>query len=772
MRQIGVYYNHYNNTNNTTNTNNISINLQNDYLEKQNIHQNISIQTSFDQQQNNNNKMFIPASSSSSCSTFSSSPSVSPNPYMSPPVLGKEMEQDWGMGRMRVIMLMFLLECLNWSLKWVLVEDNDDNNDVVFFPTKTTNESSEFNDKSPHHHHIFLQPSLNSSSKFSNLSSDISSSSICSTTTSSGIWSSPTEQQPLLIVFDKQNMKGKEEKTNKNGKLSLKNIKKEKKEVNNCNVLGEEEVEMKPKRKYVRRKVKDLEEGKEVKEEKEEKLIKRRRRKNLPKEENLEKEIKEEIKEESVEIKEIKEEIREKEEENIIEKENKLERRKKLENVCGKKNCKTSCKTSLKIGCKTGCKTSFKTSCKTSCKTSLRNKRKTNENVQINSDLNVLKGTSIKREIKSLDVSEAVGEKQAYLMRLRKRKEEEEKKKNYKRSKLEDNEKLIIRRRKRKALLLANLKLSEISPDKRIGGERRSCRHPHISRKMVLFSSSSSASPSPSRAKLLPKPISKPPKPLNTPTSTIPTFTSQPSQFASNWRPMGLGVLKQLPLRRLPDSNEENVKQYFCFNSIRHKSESEVFIKLGDCVLVNSADFEEDIFVGRVLSIHYEPSERSLLLTLLWFYTGKQLPSLRLNNSGCSSNFEDDELFASKHLDQVNADSVQGTTRVLTFSAYCRYKAQLALERLPAARRPPNWARPCPRFKQNVEEEEVDDIMNDSNTTQDTVFFCRSIFSIYSKRVRSKFLQLNTRSSADIKKPINGSSLTTKNVLRTRRAQS
>ncbi|CAK5073336.1 unnamed protein product [Meloidogyne enterolobii] len=771
MRQIGVYYNHYNNTNNTTDTNNISINLHNDYLEKQNMHQNLSIQTSFEQQQNNKNKMFIPASSSSSCSTFSSSPSVSPNPYMSPPVLRKEMEQDWGdvekeSNNVDVFVRMPKLE------PEVLVEDNDDNNDVVFFPTKTTNESSEFNDKSPHHH-IFLQPSLNSSSKFFNLSSDISSSSICSTKTSSGIWSSPTEQQPLLIFSNKiskkeiqKNMKEKEEKINKNGKTSLKNIKKEKKE------LGKEEVEMKPKRKYVRRKVKDLEEGKEVKEEKEEKLIKRRRRKNLPKEENLEKEIKEEIKEESVEIKEIKEEIREKEEENIIEKENKLERRKKLENVVGKKNCKTSCKTSLKIGCKTGCKTSLKasckTSCKTGCKTSLRDKRKTNENVQINSDLNVLKGTSIKREIKSLDVSEAVGEKQAYLMRLRNRKEEE-KKKTYKRSKLEDNEKLIIRRRKRKALLLANLKLSEISPDKRVGGERRSCRHPHISRKMVLFSSSSSASPSPSRAKLLPKPISKPPKPLNTPTSTIPTFTCQPSQFASNWRPMGLGVLKQLPLRRLPDSNEENVKQYFCFNSIRHKSESEVYIKLGDCVLVNSADFEEDIFVGRVLSIHYEPSERSLLLTLLWFYTGKQLPSLRLNNSG-PSNFEDDELFASKHLDQVNADSVQGTTRVLTFSAYCRYKAQLALERLPAARRPPNWARPCPRFKQNVEEEEVDDLMNDSNTTQDTVFFCRSIFSIYSKRVRSKFLQLNTRSSADIKKP-NGS-LTTKSVLRARRAQS
>uniref|UniRef100_A0A915LH76 Uncharacterized protein n=1 Tax=Meloidogyne javanica TaxID=6303 RepID=A0A915LH76_MELJA len=225
------------------------------------------------------------------------------------------------------------------------------------------------------------------------------------------------------------------------------------KEVNNCNVLGKEEVEMKPKRKYVRRKVKDLEEGKEVKEEMEEKLIKKRRRKNLPKEDNLEKEIKEEIKEE---IKDIKEEIREKEEENIIEKENKLGKRKKLEN-------------------------------------------------------------------------------------------------------------------------------------------------------------------------------------------------------------------------------------------------------------------------GRVLSIHYEPTERSLLLTLLWFYTGKQLPSLRLNNSGCS-NFEDNELLASKHLDIVNADSVQGTTRVLTFSAYCRYKAQLALERLPAARRPPNWAHPCPRFKQNMEEEEVNDIMNDSNcTTQDTV---------------------------------------------------
>nr|CAD2147990.1 unnamed protein product [Meloidogyne enterolobii] len=222
MRQIGVYYNHYNNTNNTTNTNNISINFQNNYLEKQNIHQNLSIQTSFEQQQTNNNKMFIPASSSSSCSTFSSSPSVSPNPYMSPPVLRKEMEQDWGdvekeSNNVDVFVRMPKLE------PEVLVEDNDDNNDVVFFPTKTTNESSEFNDKSPHRHHIFLQPSLNSS-KFFNLSSDISSSS-----TSSGIWSSPTEQQPLLIFSNKiskkeiqKNMKEKEEKTNKNGKTSFK----------------------------------------------------------------------------------------------------------------------------------------------------------------------------------------------------------------------------------------------------------------------------------------------------------------------------------------------------------------------------------------------------------------------------------------------------------------------------------------------------------------------------------------------------------------------
>ncbi|KAL7073718.1 hypothetical protein ACQ4LE_007268 [Meloidogyne hapla] len=146
---------------------------------------------------------------------------------------------------------------------------------------------------------------------------------------------------------------------------------------------------------------------------------------------------------------------------------------------------------------------------------------------------------------------------------------------------------------------------------------------------------------------------------------------------------------------------------------------------------------------------------------------------MRLNVS--VSNFEENELFASKHLDIVNADSVQGITRVLTFSSYCRYKAKLALERLPASRRPPNWASPCPRFKQNIniEEEEVDiDTINDNNATQDTVFFCRSIFSIYSKRVRSKFLQLDNRVNADVKKSTNGS-LTTKNVLRaSRRAQS
>lgn len=187
MHQIGLYYNHYNN-NNTTNTNNISLNLQNDYLEKHSLqHQNLDISTTFEQQ---NNNIFIPASSSSSCSTFSSSPSVSPNPCMSPPVLRKEDNQDWDVEKdNNNDVFMPELE------PQVLLENNNNNDDEVFLPIKTTNESSQYNIKN----RIFIHPSLNTS-KFFNLS-DISSPSFSTSSTSSGIWSSTTE--PLLILANK-----------------------------------------------------------------------------------------------------------------------------------------------------------------------------------------------------------------------------------------------------------------------------------------------------------------------------------------------------------------------------------------------------------------------------------------------------------------------------------------------------------------------------------------------------------------------------------------
>jgi hypothetical protein len=58
---------------------------------------------------------------------------------------------------------------------------------------------------------------------------------------------------------------------------------------------------------------------------------------------------------------------------------------------------------------------------------------------------------------------------------------------------------------------------------------------------------------------------------------------------------------------------------------------------------------------GRVLAIHYEPEKRALLLTLLWFYTVRQLP-IRPAEANL---LDPHELFASRHLDTINMDSVQ-----------------------------------------------------------------------------------------------------------------
>ncbi|KAF7633272.1 BAH domain-containing protein [Meloidogyne graminicola] len=687
MRQVGICFN----------TNNIK-NLQHqNILEKQLLSQQsfstLKVDTMFEQQ-----NIFIPASSSSSCSTFSSSPSASPNPYMSPPILRKEMDnvQNWDEDKDDVFFRMPKLE------PEVLLENN---NDDVFFTSNNNNNNN---------NHLIqsLYPT-----KCFNLT-DISSISTCSST-SSGVWSSTADNIPLTVpnIFVTDKKLKKEEDKIKNEKT-----------IENTNNEKMDNVQ-KQKRKYVRRKIKNKIEEKEKKQEIKEEIVKKRRgrkRKNILNEESLKREENNEEKKENVKAERGKNKL---EEDKLEKTKNKLEAKDKLEQRKNKLEARIKEKEKKK---------------KISFKMDLRIKRNKIENNQKMNNLNNKRGR--KYQIKQT---------------------EEEIKENLKKKNLIKEKELLNnittnkRRRKRKALLLAKSKLLALKNKKeeRKNIEVRHSRRIKINSKVVQFSSSSSASPSPSRFKFVQSKSNK---------KTLISSISEPLSFISNWRPIGQGIFKQLPLRRVPDSNEENVKKYLCFNSIQHLFELEVKIQLGDNVLIKSEDYADDIFVGRVLSIHYEPIDNSLLLTLLWFYTGKQLPSsMRLNN--LISKFDENELFASRHLDIVNADSVEGITQVLTFSEYCRYKAQLAIERLPLVRRPPNWASPCPRFKQNQNMDDSDIESNnddecDSNTSViDTVFFCRSIFSIHSKRVRSKFLQLD-KSSADTKKP-NGSN-TSKNVLR------
>lgn len=74
-----------------------------------------------------------------------------------------------------------------------------------------------------------------------------------------------------------------------------------------------------------------------------------------------------------------------------------------------------------------------------------------------------------------------------------------------------------------------------------------------------------------------------------------------------------------------------------------------------------------------MLAIHYSAERRSLQLTLLWFYTPRQLPVQPDNVAALDAR----ELFASRHLDTVNVDAVNALVHVLTFAEYCRLVEQL-----------------------------------------------------------------------------------------------
>uniref|UniRef100_A0A914HHS8 BAH domain-containing protein n=1 Tax=Globodera rostochiensis TaxID=31243 RepID=A0A914HHS8_GLORO len=194
--------------------------------------------------------------------------------------------------------------------------------------------------------------------------------------------------------------------------------------------------------------------------------------------------------------------------------------------------------------------------------------------------------------------------------------------------------------------------------------------------------------------------------------------------LVSNWRPVGPGCVRRL----LADSRDH----FICYDAIRHRSVPGVAIRVGDCVQINSADNEDDLFVGRVLAINYEPEGRSLQLTLLWFYTQRQLPTAPADASGLDPR----ELFSSKHLDSVNVDSVDAVIHVLTFAEYCRYRAELAAAWPPNGQGVQAVARPCPcpRTASNYPRR---DFLPPMGTPLDSVFFCRSVFSLTRKRIKS-----------------------------------
>lgn len=71
--------------------------------------------------------------------------------------------------------------------------------------------------------------------------------------------------------------------------------------------------------------------------------------------------------------------------------------------------------------------------------------------------------------------------------------------------------------------------------------------------------------------------------------SPLSSSAACPLRLSSNWRPIGSGKNQ----RPWPEAKEPKL----CFETARHKKVSDIGIRLGDCVLVNSAEDADDVYL-------------------------------------------------------------------------------------------------------------------------------------------------------------------------------
>nr|XP_039248113.1 uncharacterized protein LOC120325988 [Styela clava] len=111
-----------------------------------------------------------------------------------------------------------------------------------------------------------------------------------------------------------------------------------------------------------------------------------------------------------------------------------------------------------------------------------------------------------------------------------------------------------------------------------------------------------------------------------------------------------------------------------CYPSMRRKcdgkSDEDDVVMVRDCVIMR-ADAGEQPYVAKVAALWSQPGTGTMMISLLWFYRPEHTEDSRV----LSSRYNDSELFASRHLDEISVACVEDKCFVLTYNQYCRFQA-------------------------------------------------------------------------------------------------
>lgn len=154
-----------------------------------------------------------------------------------------------------------------------------------------------------------------------------------------------------------------------------------------------------------------------------------------------------------------------------------------------------------------------------------------------------------------------------------------------------------------------------------------------------------------------------------------------------------------------------------CYVAIKHKDGD--IVRIRDCVLVKANRRKASApFIAKVAALWEEESSGEMMMSILWYYRPEQTEASHIPEHHKS------EVFASRHADIANVQTIDDVCHVLTKAQFCRFRKEQ--ERMKAL---------LPRSQLVVPPSEIGLKMPDINASPDTVFLCCRVYDVRAKRI-------------------------------------